>query len=643
MAFGQGSNRSSEGGGCQTVNRNIGLSTEGNGVYCLDAWDGNDFIDISFKNFGLDTIVSVTYSYEYDGTTYGPVVATMNLQTGMVHQTPLAIPNITSGSHDISVWVLDVNGMSDQCNQNDSLLYQFSTVTASSIQSPLADTVVCRGESHVFNADSSFSTYLWSNGSTASSLQVMNSGVYKVQLIDDQGCVRIDSALVSNYPVVKPLGDLDTSVCSSMIPYTITLSGSYSSVVWNNQTLGNSFTAQEAGDFQLSYQDSFGCAGVDSLHLKVHQLVDPNLAQTHVFCDGDSVELELHESFTTYAWSNSKATPSVTVSNAGQYSVILTDSNGCEQTAVTQVLKQDLPSILWNTDSVLCKGEFLQLQVGNHNAYQWSTGSSAPSIQITSPGVYTVSVTDSVGCANSDAFEVVEKEATVELGEDTAICDGSLIFLSPMGNYDQLLWNKTTISNSLSIGQAGEFTVEATQFGKCIARDTIKVSSIAFPYADFTSQSVGNSVLFTNFSSSYDSLLWTFGDGVTSSDENPSHAYLTPGIYLTKLTASNVCGMDSYEQQVRVIQTNDVELEQRIQVSLSPNPTYGQLRIQVSGYTSTLDYEVVNAIGQYVLLGQLNPQTGMDETIDLSSFSRGTYFLRLHSEELQETHQVILK
>ncbi|CAI8225595.1 MAG: Uncharacterised protein [Cryomorphaceae bacterium] len=55
--------------------------------------------------------------------------------------------------------------------------------------------------------------------------------------------------------------------------------------------------------------------------------------------------------------------------------------------------------------------------------------------------------------------------------------------------------------------------------------------------ADFGFQQFNDSVSFTNLSSNYESVLWNFGNGITSTDENPTHTYALNGSYTVILSA----------------------------------------------------------------------------------------------------------
>ena len=54
--------------------------------------------------------------------------------------------------------------------------------------------------------------------------------------------------------------------------------------------------------------------------------------------------------------------------------------------------------------------------------------------------------------------------------------------------------------------------------------------------ADFTYNQIGDSVSFMNLSSNYESVVWDFGDGQVSIDENPLHTYDFPGTYTVTLS-----------------------------------------------------------------------------------------------------------
>jgi PKD repeat protein len=69
-----------------------------------------------------------------------------------------------------------------------------------------------------------------------------------------------------------------------------------------------------------------------------------------------------------------------------------------------------------------------------------------------------------------------------------------------------------------------------------------------------------DSVSFTNLSTNYESLVWDFGDGVTSFDENPNHLYTTSGNYTITLSAltNGGCLLDTSLVTISVSVSTDI-------------------------------------------------------------------------------------
>ena len=85
-----------------------------------------------------------------------------------------------------------------------------------------------------------------------------------------------------------------------------------------------------------------------------------------------------------------------------------------------------------------------------------------------------------------------------------------------------------------------------------VKTDEIEISPV--PDADFDYDINAGSVDFTNTSLNGNnaSFFWNFGDGGTSSSENPQHTYSQDGTYIVELTVDNVCGFDIRTQTITI-------------------------------------------------------------------------------------------
>jgi PKD repeat protein len=133
-------------------------------------------------------------------------------------------------------------------------------------------------------------------------------------------------------------------------------------------------------------------------------------------------------------------------------------------------------------------------------------------------------------------------------------------------------------------------------------------------------------VTFTNASTGGGSYLWDFGDGNTSTDENPVHTYATAGPYTVTLTLTNDCGNDVYTQNIAV---STVSVYNRdFQMEVFPNPANDAIMIRTD-YAMQL-VELFTMQGIKVHSSEVND---MQEIINISHLPQGTYILRVTTEK----------
>lgn len=93
-----------------------------------------------------------------------------------------------------------------------------------------------------------------------------------------------------------------------------------------------------------------------------------------------------------------------------------------------------------------------------------------------------------------------------------------------------------------------------------------------------------NSVAFTNqaqFEGETPEYLWDFGDGQTSTEVSPSHAYANGGMYTVVLTATNSCGHSIASQAVTITVFSTTAADEDTELLIFPNPTDDGVTVQV--------------------------------------------------------------
>lgn len=118
-------------------------------------------------------------------------------------------------------------------------------------------------------------------------------------------------------------------------------------------------------------------------------------------------------------------------------------------------------------------------------------------------------------------------------------------------------WSGTGVSgnNFSPAGLSGAIpvTYTVTNGQGCSDSSTQFINVVtSVPSASFTTIPVSLTVYFNNTTSGATSYQWNFGDGNSSSIENPNHTYTIPLSYLVSLTATNACGSNSSSQQIVV-------------------------------------------------------------------------------------------
>jgi len=287
--------------------------------------------------------------------------------------------------------------------------------------------------------------------------------------------------------------------------------------------------------------------------------------------------------------------------NLGTYNMSLTETNslGCEgPPSIKEVeVKDNLISLNINTThGRACLGEALQLTVmpsggtpsytfawGGDTQYLSAVSISNPVFTGQSPGVYLLSVTvhDVNGNSAADTIQVtVNPNPSAQIiVTDTVVCAGNTLQLNTTvtggsGTYTGYEWTGETLPLSATTIRNPEFntllrgeyalTFSALDNNGCRASDSIVLFNDT-PEAIFVSDAVPGcspvAVSFTNQSVYAADYYWDFGDGATSTLENPSHVF-------TGLTSS----VEYFNVQLTAISENNCRHTTNDYITVYPNP-----------------------------------------------------------------------
>ena len=243
--------------------------------------------------------------------------------------------------------------------------------------------------------------------------------------VSNPGCSATSTANIAVTP-------LPTAAISASGPMTFCEDGSVTlsapagySYVWNTGATTQSIVVTTSGSYGVTVTDGAGCSATSApANVNVNALpavpaVTPSGATT--FCEGGSVTLSAPNGY-TYQWSNGATTQSINVTTSGNYSVTITNANGCSTTSTATTVTVNalpaVPAISANGPTALCPGSTVRLSApAGYVSYLWSNGSTAAFIDVTnaSAGTFTVTVTNAAGCSRTSAPVSVTNHAATAI------------------------------------------------------------------------------------------------------------------------------------------------------------------------------------------------------------------------------------
>jgi gliding motility-associated-like protein len=429
---------------------------------------------------------------------------------------------VVSISGNYSVWAVDETGC-EATSDPVSVVVNPNPTPEVSANGP---TTLCEGECVTLTSTAATS-YLWNNGAATQSITVCEAGDYSVSVVDENGCEGTSAPVTVIVNTVEPPEidvDGDATVCAGeCVNLTVLYSGESPNFLWSNGETSQVISVCETGTFTVTYTAENGCSATsEPVTITVNPNPTPEVSAggPTTFCEGECVTLT-SSAASSYVWSNGATTQSITVCETGNYSVTITDENGCQGASapVSVVVNPNpTPEISADGPTTFCEGECVTLTSSAASSYVWSNGATTQSITVCEAGDYSVSVIDENGCegTSAPAAVVVNSNPTpiVSASGPTEFCEGECVTLtsSQAANY---LWSNGATTQSITVCEAGSFTVSVVDENGCEGT-SVPVSVTVNPNptptisADGpTSFCEGNCVTLTATASA--SYLWTNG------------------------------------------------------------------------------------------------------------------------------------
>ncbi|HYC60548.1 MAG TPA: hypothetical protein VEK79_13365 [Thermoanaerobaculia bacterium] len=396
-------------------------------------------------------------------------------------------------------------------------------------------------------------SYQWSNGANTRSITVSAGGSYTARYYKhSSGCGSpySDPVTVAITPApaatITPSGD--TTFCEGgSVTLTASSGASWS---WSNGATSQSIDVTTPGEYSVIVTNAEGCTATSSpTTVTVHAPPAATITASGdtTFCTGGSVTLSASDG-ASWLWSNGATSQSIDVTTSGDYTVIVTNANGCSATSSATTVTVNTatpPSITESGATQFCAGGSVTLTASSGVSYLWSNGSTSPSIDVTSSGEYFVRVTDANGCTSTSPVKTVTVHAlpaaTITPSGSTTFCEGGTVTLTASGGVSYV-WSNGSTSPSIDVTSTGNYTVTVTNANGCTASASQSVTVKPAPPATISpagsaSFCTGGKVTLTASGGAS----WLWSNGQTSQSISVS----TPGNYSVIVTYANGCSKTS--------------------------------------------------------------------------------------------------
>ncbi|MEO0469024.1 MAG: gliding motility-associated C-terminal domain-containing protein [Bacteroidota bacterium] len=420
---------------------------------------------------------------------------------------PLANPMLTT---DYVVEVTDGNG----CQETDTMQLVVHPL-------PLADVgpdLTKCGEDSIQLAATGGILYDWtpvtalSNPTIANPMAEPDSNItYIVRVEDVFGCVNFDTLNIQTMyanagsPDTICFGDTTQLQASIIGGQAVSYAWSPANLVSDPNIANPMAFPTVPTDFIVTVTDSSGCSDTNIVEIFVHAPPPADAGQDTSICIFTSTQLTASGGI-SYIWTPADslsdpliANPIVNPLDTTVYFVTVTDTNGCTAVDSVVVTVDPLPVVDAGLDQVKCGEDSLQLLASGGEVYQWSPGIGLSDPDIFNPmaspdsnTLYTVVVTDSNACVNTDSMMVTTMYA--DAGPDLSKCpeDSSQLMASTIGGTAiSFQWDNMNSLTDGSIADPFAFPTQTTQYivtiqdvSGCVDQDTMELLVFAPPPAN---------------------------------------------------------------------------------------------------------------------------------------------------------------
>jgi hypothetical protein len=346
-----------------------------------------------------------------------------------------------------------------------------------------------------------FDTYLWSDGSTSSNLNLMDLslGNYTVYLntLDTNSCAYVSDTL--NFEVAPDMLNQVTVTgaqeiyCQGDTVYLLANAG-FESYAWTSG--GNTIEENAVLDaVDMSFiavlvEDELGCIDHDTVFFQVNPApnIEFQLIGSTNFCVGETLEIVSQENYTSYLWNNGETTSSILLSEEAWVWLNATNEYGCSSLSDSFFVSASelFPKITTDALQPFCPNELILFYTENtFDTYLWNSVDNSSEYLVYPSQLeqyVSVEVTNLCGGYGVDTFYfnmLPEISFDILFNQPEEFCVGTSTAFSVLGEFTDIQWQNTVLGANY-LTQAPEvgpwqIVVQALDTNLCAVFDTLNL------------------------------------------------------------------------------------------------------------------------------------------------------------------------
>lgn len=401
--------------------------------------------------------------------------------------------------------------------------------------------------------------YTWSNGDTTANLVNIKSGLYNLTITDAANCNYITSAIItdSSGPQVVHTNILATcGLKNGSILSNVSGMNQPFTYFWNNVQGSKDTIGINGGTFIFKVVDSKGCIKMDTTTRVAINPLSNSFKYVNANCNllNGKVKSIVSGGQTpyTYSWSNGVSIDSVKNLAPNKYYLTISDVAGCLYNDSITITQTGIPSIAFSVTPSTCtnaNGKVKSTVLGGQSPYTylWNTGGVKDSLVNIVANNYTLTVTDSNGCAVASIATVsTTGMSSINMLKFDPACQASngSITATPIGGQSPYtyLWNTGGTSNSISNLNPGTYSVTVTDASGCTLSNSISIVNQSSPDVSFSATGLAycgqnNGYILSSISGGKSPFTYSWNTGAIT----PNIFNIDSGTYRLIVTDSNGC------------------------------------------------------------------------------------------------------